>query len=238
MTRTMPRFTRMIAIGSLSVGAVAFSGCDHPKLTNAVAIDMNNPERSHRVHFSTQREVLEVEMPSAAEGLSANQQTDVVRFLDRYRRDARGKLAISVPAGARANAGAARAILSIQAAVADAGVDYKMVTTARHGRSGGQNVSLAYDRVTSELPTCDRWPEDIGQNEERLPTPNFGCSTQRNIALMVNNPRDLIKPQPEDVRSSERRSVSWAKYVKNGGAEALKSNELPTGVVNTGVPPK
>jgi pilus assembly protein CpaD len=238
MTRIMSNLTRLLAATSMTACAALFSGCDHPKLSNMAAVDMNNPERSHRVHFATQREVLEVELPSSADGLSLNQQTDVVRFLDRYRRDARGKLAISVPAGARANAGAARAIQSIQAAVTDAGVDYRVVTTARHGRGGGQHVSLAYDRVTSEPPACDRWPENIGTNEERLPTANFGCSTQRNIALMVNNPRDLVRPQPEDVRSSERRNVSWAKYIKSGGAEALKSNELPTGVINTAVPPR
>jgi pilus assembly protein CpaD len=62
-------------------------------------------------------------------------------------------------------------------------------------------------------PDCDRWPENVGRNEERIPYPNWGCATQRNMAVMVDNARDLRQPQAEDPRSSERRSATWSAYV-------------------------
>jgi pilus assembly protein CpaD len=236
MTRAMAKLPRSLVV--VLAAAAAAGGCERPRLSNVTAVELSNPEKAHPVGFSTHREVLEVEIPPSFDGLSSNQHSDVVRFLERFRRSGRGKLAISLPQGVRADAGAAHAIREIQSAVADAGIDYKLVSAGRHARTSKQIVRLAYDRVTAELPACDRWPEDIGMNEERLTQPNFGCATQRNIALMVNTPRDLIRPQPEDERSSERRSVSWSKYVKNGGAEALKSGELPTGATNSGVAPK
>ena len=62
-------------------------------------------------------------------------------------------------------------------------------------------------------PPCDDWSRDVGRNEERIPYPNWGCATQRNLALTVDNARDLGQPQPEDPRSGERRSATWSAYV-------------------------
>ena len=67
-------------------------------------------------------------------------------------------------------------------------------------------------------PPCDQWTEDVGRNEARIPYPNWGCATQRNLALMVDNARDLQQPQEEDPRSSERRSVTWSAYVGSGSS--------------------
>jgi pilus assembly protein CpaD len=222
MTRTMATLPRSLVVALAAAMAATAGGCDRPRLSNVAAVELSNPEKAHPIGFSTHREVLEVEIPPSFDGLSSNQHSDVVRFLDRFRRSGKGKLAISLPQGVRGDAGAARSIREIQSAVADAGIDYKLVSAGRHARTNKQIVRLAYDRVTAEPPTCDRWPEDIGTNEERLTQPNFGCSTQRNIALMVNTPRDLIKPQPEDERSSERRSVTWSSYIgqSSGGGAA------------------
>ena len=51
-----------------------------------------------RARFAT-AEGLEVEVPAGAEGLSPNQQVDVFRFLHRYKRQAAGRLVITVPTG-------------------------------------------------------------------------------------------------------------------------------------------
>ena len=59
---------------------------------------------------------------------------------------------------------------------------------------------------------------NVGRNEARIPYPNWGCATQRNLALMVDNARDLQQPQEEDPRSSERRSVTWSAYVGSSSA--------------------
>ena len=77
---------------------------------------------------------------------------------------------------------------------------------------------LAYQRSVAVPPPCDQWTEDVGRNEARIPYPNWGCATQRNLALMVDNARDLHQPQEEDPRSSERRSVTWSAYVGSSSA--------------------
>jgi pilus assembly protein CpaD len=104
--------------------------------------------------------------------------------------------------------------------VAEAGIDYRV----RRGRGhdaradGPPAIRLAYQRPVAVPPPCDQWTEDVGRNEARIPYPNWGCATQRNLALMVDNARDLQQPQEEDPRSSERRSVTWSSYVGSGSS--------------------
>ncbi len=85
-------------------------------------------------------------------------------------------------------------------------------------------------------PTCDKWGENVGRNEERIPYPNFGCASQHNLAIMVDNARDMQRPQGEDPRAGERRNVSWSAYVGQqtgggdsggGGDAAAKKPALP-----------
>jgi pilus assembly protein CpaD len=47
-----------------------------------------------------------------------------------------------------------------------------------------------------------------------MPWPNMGCATQRNLAVSVANPEDLVQLRGETPRPGERPDVVWDKYVK------------------------
>jgi len=189
---------------------------------DAVAVGLSNAELRHPIGFKPRGESLEVEVPAGAEGLSPNQHVDVYRFLRRYRHEAVGRLVLTVPTGVRDQAAVAQSLQEIQRQVAEAGIDYRLVRGAPHdARSAGTPaIKLGYKRPVAVPPPCDDWSRDVGRNEERTPYPNWGCATQRNLALMVDNARDLGQPQAEDPRSGERRSVTWSAYVGGNGATA------------------
>jgi pilus assembly protein CpaD len=200
----------------------------HRRLDNASAVGLSDPELRHPVGFRRHTESLDVEVPPGAEGLSANQHVDVYRFLDRYKHEAVGRLVISVPGGARDKAAIARSVQGIQAHVAAAGIDYRIRPGRReHPLDGTPAIRLAYQRPVAVPPDCGLWPENLARNEERIPYPNWGCATGRNVAIMVDNARDLRQPQAEDPRSGERRSVTWSAYIAgapkaDAGAEGSK----------------
>jgi pilus assembly protein CpaD len=184
------------------------------RLDDASAVGLSDPELRHPVRFRRHTESLDVEVPVGAEGLSPNQHADVYRFLHRYKREAVGRLVISVPGGATDRAAMARSVQGIQAHVAAAGIDYRMLRgRPDHRLDGTPAIRLAYQRPLAAPPDCGHWPENVGRNEERIPYPNWGCATQRNVAVMVDNARDLRQPQAEDPRSGERRSTTWSAYV-------------------------
>ena len=202
-------------LGLAALGAVLLSACEaHRRLENEMAVGMSDPERRHPIGFTARHESLDVEVPPNTEGLSLNQRVDVTRFLHRYRREASGRLIVSVPEGGRGQPAIAHALQGIQQQIAEAGIDYRIVRGARGLRaSGAAGIRLAYDRPVAVPPVCDHWEEDVGRNEARIPYPNWGCATQRNTAVMVGNARDLQQPQAEDPRSGERRGVTWSAYV-------------------------
>lgn len=52
-------------------------------------------------------------------------------------------------------------------------------------QQGGQSVAVA--------PTCASWTGDEANPFDNQPFPQYGCATARNLAMMVENPNDLIQ---------------------------------------------
>ena len=78
---------------------------------------------------------------------------------------------------------------------------------------------LSFETPVAVAPECGHWHRDVGRDRERIHYPEFGCSTQRNLAGMVANARDLQRPQDEQPRSAERRSQIWTRYIAPEPAE-------------------
>jgi pilus assembly protein CpaD len=177
-------------------------------LSDEQALVLDTPAQRHAIGFRSGRAQLDVEVPPGEDSFSPNQQSDVLSFFTRYQAEATGPLYVALPAGARGNTAA----LQLREMAQEAGVAPTSVRVSRGGARDGF-ARLAYNRREVEPPVCGDWSEDLGRNHERVHYPNFGCATQRNLALMVANPRDLQKPAPEDTRSAEKRSIDWSKYV-------------------------
>lgn len=209
MRQTVSRIA-VLAVAGLSVLA---GGCKH-LLDDEVAADLNDPVKRHPIAYAEQPEVLMVEMAPEGNGLSANQQADVYRFVKRYKAESTGTLKIEAPRAAGAHLVAQRSARQVEEIARDQGVDPSAVATSRYvpDPHGAPALRLSYDKVVAVAPQCADWATDLGENRERLPYNNFGCATQRNFALNVANARDILVPQEEAPRSAEVRSASWSKY--------------------------
>jgi pilus assembly protein CpaD len=79
-------------------------------------------------------------------------------------------------------------------------------------------IRLSYPKMSAVAGPCGLWPEDLGpsiKNKgyfENKSYYNFGCSAQRNLAAMVDNPSDLVQPRPETPAYTPRRSAAFQKY--------------------------
>lgn len=212
---------RRLAAAMVLVSAVA--GCN--RLDDYTAAELGAPSKRHPVAFAARTESLYVEASRVSRGLSANQEADVFRFVERYKAESTGSLRIASPQSAGAHLAASSSLLRIQEIAREAGLDASSVQVTRYaGPAGiGPAIRLAYDRPVAIAPECGDWGTDLGENRERLPYNDFGCTTQRNMALMIANGRDLQVPQEEAPRASEVRSANWTKYINpdassNGGA--------------------
>jgi pilus assembly protein CpaD len=56
-----------------------------------------------------------------------------------------------------------------------------------------RRVELVLERHLVELPPCPDWSRESGLDYSNLPGSNFGCATQTNLGLMIDNPGDLAR---------------------------------------------
>jgi pilus assembly protein CpaD len=210
------------AVAVTAVASLALVACEEQRrLPDYVAVALNDTTMRHPIGFDEQREVLNIDLPPRATSLSHNQVADMQRFVARYKAEGVGRLGVSIASQARGSAGATNALDDLGRILKDAGVASSQVAKSRHSdvHRTRAMVRLSYARPTAVPPECGHWHRDIGRERERYHYPEFGCSTQRNLAGMVANARDLQRPQDEQPRSAERRSQSWSKYIAPEQAE-------------------
>lgn len=218
----------------LVVVAVAFASSACTRLDDYTAAELQEPAKRHPIGYTPHTEALLVEVPPSG-GLSANQRADVVRFVDRYKREGTGQLQLSAPRGAAAHLASTRSVKQLQSILDEAGLDPDAIQLSRHGGETrtGPAVKLAYEKPVAVPPQCRDWATDLGENRERLPYNEFGCASQRNFALTVANARDIQVPQPETPRSAEKRSTGWRDYTgaaSGADAAAVGAPVTPTTV--------
>ena len=213
MSAFSTRLGRRLALG-LALGAgLAGGGCN--RLDDYMAADLHDPVKRHPIAYSSRSETLFVEIAPGGYGLSANQEADVYRFVERYKAESTGSLRIAAPRTAGAHYAVSGAARQVESIVRMAGIDQGAIETSRYALppQSAPALKLTYDRPVAVPPECADWGSDLGENRERLPYNDFGCATQRNLALTVANARDLQIPQAETPRSSENRSAAWTKYI-------------------------
>jgi len=209
---------QFLTIFAASFAVLTVSGCRG--LDNHTARVLSDPEKKHAINYTSEAETLYVELPGGGGQLSHNQAADVRRFAERYKVESTGGIRIAAPRSVGGRFAIARSMRQVEDIVSGAGIPKDAIRLQDYsGRNPefGPALRIAYRRPVALPPHCEDFSKDIGVDRERLPTRNFGCATQSNMALMVANSRDLKHPQRSAPRSSERRSVTWTDYV---GAES------------------
>ena len=213
--RTRVRLMTVATTITTATLALAIIGCDEHRLNDREALVLNAAETAHPITFQARVEELSIEVPPHGQGLSQNQYADVYRFARRYKAESNGALTVSLPSTARLGSGFGGPLEDIREAVREAEVAEARVRRGQHarGRGGSGVLKLSYTRPIAVPPECGNWHRNVIEERERVPYPQWGCATQRNIAGMVANGRDLQRPQDEDPRSAERRGAVWSKYI-------------------------
>jgi len=94
---------------------------------------------------------------------------------------------------------------------------------------------LSYTRYLATSAPCGDWSRDFGSSHSNQPSPNFGCATQHNLAVMVSDPADLKQPRSIDPSDAVRRAEVVKKYQQGLPTSTLRG-ENETGTVSEVVP--
>ena len=206
--RGRPRLTHALLAGLIASGIAA---CDLDRLSDAEAIRLSDPVYRHPIAVEAHRARVDLASNGHHDGY-AGAYLEATRFIRQYRRDGRGPLTVAY------NRHNLRLVDGVRHIAAQNGVPHNALRMVER-RDGGHGVSLSYDGVIAKGPTCGDWSEDTTRHPSLLPMPIFGCASRRNLAHMVAEPTDLLFPQVEAPRGSERRGETYRAYTgqKSGG---------------------
>ncbi len=219
------RALSVAAASAAVVASLALAACeDHhrARLPDFMGVALNDVDARHPIGFVDRREVLNVDAPPRGRDLSHNQSADLYRFVARYKAEGVGRLVISAPK--QSDAGSSQVVAELGRILREAEIVPERVVRTRHADARLRPVvRLSYATPEAVAPECGHWHRDVARDPERLNYPEFGCATQRNLAGMVANSRDLQRPQDEQPRSSERRSQTWSKYIEPERGDAAST---------------
>lgn len=212
----------------VSLASLATAGCkttDDP--TRVAGWTLIDSSQRHPILVSQEPTTHIIHVKRGAHGLSASQRAQLINFADHYRVTDSGnsRLVVTVPSGGANEVGAMYAVNEIRTLLTDQGFGESSISVEAYSAEGAADppIRVSYLRYIAEPPQCGDWSTNLANEPTNLPYPNLGCSQQRNLAVMVANPADLLGPRSETARSGERRDQVWGKYVTGQPTGARKS---------------
>jgi pilus assembly protein CpaD len=216
----------------LATIAVGLSGCrpgqEEPGV-NVASWAMIDARQRHPIVVTDEPAKLSLRVSSGASGLTPSQRAQAIHFFRQYRgsgSDA-SRLAIAVPSGSPNEVASMRALGDLRAIVSEAGIDGANVTVGpyRASRDASAPIKIAFARFHAQAPECGLWPDNLAHDSKNLPYANFGCATQRNLAVQISNPADLLGPRTMTPSMAERRDTVFEKHIKGQPTGASKSGD-------------
>jgi len=190
--------------GGALMGALVLASC--ASMWNGPDSEVD-PEVAYPITVGPHMETLTVSAGTAASG-------ELAAFASGFNASGNGSVTVSAPSPEMATAYADRLVaLSVPRG--------RVVI----GPSQGGAVQLSYVGYGMSSPPCGNWPANIAYTSENLPTANFGCATQHNLAAMIADPRDLVTPQPMTPPDTERRMTVIDKWRRGEPTAAQKTQE-------------
>jgi pilus assembly protein CpaD len=226
-TTRSARVARIVAVCTLAALAGACKHGDDP--TRVAGWSLVDASQRHPILVSQKPTTLALSVSRGSSGLTPRQRADVLDFAASYRGGDAGnsRLVISAPSGGANEVAGVGAVHEIRELLSENGFAEASLVTESYPADGNAHapVRVSYVRYVAEAPECGAWPTNLARDPSNVPYANFGCATQRNFAMHVANPADLLGPRGMTSRAAERRDEAFGKYVKGDITSAKKSQD-------------
>jgi pilus assembly protein CpaD len=209
--------------GALAGLAVVLGACTHTDEVLTTSTVPDDYRLRHPIAIEEANRSIVIFVGHARGGLSASQRSDVMGLAQIWLHEATGAIVADLPVDTPNARAAADAMREVQSLMVSAGVPPRGVVIHRYHPEDPRQLAtirLSYPKIQATVGPCGLWPEDLGpsiknkgyfENREYY---NYGCSYQHNIAVMADNPADLVQPRSETPAYTTRRAEAFEKYRK------------------------
>ena len=171
---------------------LALAACEKPE----VGADIRD---NHPLVVGKETVSLSIQVPFAQESLTVEEKARIRGFVKNYLDRGEGLVVVEM-VGTEGAAGAATSAAWLRWArdtFIREGLRADEVSVLAGTRAGETNALVAtYAAATVTVPDCRDWSSPSTMTTHNRPHSNFGCSIQRNLGLMVQNPADLGRTRP------------------------------------------
>lgn len=226
----MNRFSTLIISGLI---AASISGCATPAENGPV--NLYDVEKQYPIRVEPQVATLVVHVDSDAKGIMRGDDARVLAFGEKWKDRGHGMLSASVPSGTANQAAVKSAMNQVIRLLAEAGIGKASLRISSFGGAGQDAtapITLSFITDVASAADCGQdWSENMGFSPRNVPWPEFGCSTQHNLAAMVSDPRDFEGRRAPDSGDAMRRSTVLQKY-REGVPTQTSTTEADSGKVS------
>ncbi|MGI9387744.1 MAG: CpaD family pilus assembly protein [Methyloligellaceae bacterium] len=207
----------------------ALAGCSQMKHLHTPPYKLaSSVEERHPIRVTNRSVSIKLPVASGAYGLTDRQRRRVRKFVAGYKKSGwSGKIAVAAPSGGANESATLNSLRDIRSIFRAHGVSRSAVDFRPYHRSSNSRppIRMSYGRYVAEGPECGDWSRNVANDKYNEHYSNFGCASQKNLAAMIANPRDLVRPRGETPRDSSRRDVVFDKYIKGETTVSQKSDE-------------
>ncbi len=203
--------------GSALCAALLLSACaNDPSLVENAALP------TERFPIAVEAQMANFRLPLDARGeLNPLDQSELQQIANDYLQNGSGSLMLAVSGN---NPGVAARVADRLAAF---GVERNRIIVASDngGPAAGLEARVSFVRYHADPPVCGNWSESIAITWQNKPSPNFGCATQHNLAVMVADPHDLVAPKTLEPGDAQRSLTILDKFRKGDTTVSTKAQE-------------
>ncbi|WP_306117409.1 MULTISPECIES: CpaD family pilus assembly protein [unclassified Roseitalea] len=215
-------------VTGLFVGATLLAGCGTTAKDPMTVGSVGDHRVNHPIVVTERQQTLDVPVASGARELTAAVKSNISAFAASFADSGTGVIHVLVPVGSANEHAVDRVRGDIVAAIEQGGASRHDVAIQGYDASGhgpSAAVRLSFVGMTASTPRpCGQRPADLADTRGNRPYADFGCSTQSNLAAMVENPGDLLGPRETSPIDGAQRSVVLGGY--QGGFRGGTTGEV------------
>jgi pilus assembly protein CpaD len=206
---------------AVALAALSLAACQGERTVTG-SIPLTIEER--HPHYVTPEQVV-LDLPTRPDGMNPAERGAVRDFVAAYRREGGGAFEVVAPSGSRNEGESQIVIAQVRKIARKGGVPGTALSySTYHSKQARPPVMLRYTRHAGSAK-CGQWPENLDSHWRNENYYNFGCATQRNLAAMIEDPRDLQGPRRTTPRDSERRDTVFDNYRQGQPTGAATSTD-------------
>ena len=224
----MKRFNQSLLLASAALVLVSLAACRSP--VNG-AKDAWSAQSAHPITVSTRIISGEIRVGRDVTALSGADHDRVAELASDYRARGTGKFSIAAPEGAQSSMQVAALMTNV---ALDEGVSSDSIEVSSYSTKAGVSdapIVVSYSVYEATPSACGNWTQNYSYAPLNHDTPDHGCATQNNLAMMVENPRDLVTGRDQQAPDEGRRAFVLDQYRK-GQITASQKDDQATGTVS------